>query len=330
MSQPGLPGSQFPGEDAQSRRIKELERQVQQFSAANVLATAGIGVIPNGILVNGMMQFKRADSTLGVQVDPADGTFVAFNAAGTSPVARFGSLVETSPGAYGVEVLVGATWVQVGAQATTWATVSGKPTDFAPLVTSAVANATTAVNASEATHAGQSDGSQYGWTNNVGGTEYYAVYVGNNGGFKFGRNVSSILYKENVRAHSNDPAEILKLRPVLYDRKATYPPVLTADGLPAEGPQQMVPGRKNEYGLIAEQVAEHAPELISWFTGHIDSVRYELLAVKHQDVLLNHENRIRALEGRPPLDIPANPFPTVPAPGAPDSPPAPLPYTINE
>ncbi|MBT2566587.1 hypothetical protein J7I84_08785 [Arthrobacter sp. ISL-85] len=329
MDQPGLPGSQFPGEDALQRRVQELERSVQQFSAANILATAGIGVIPNGVLVNGQMQFKREDGTLGVSVDPATGTFVAYDSAGTSAVARFGALIETNPGAFGVEVLVGPTWVQVGAQATTWDTVSGKPTDFAPLVTSAVANATAAATATEATHAGQSDGSQYGWTNNVGGTEYYAVYVGNNGGFKFGRNVSSIQYKQNVRAHSMDPARVLALRPVLYDKKPTYPPVLTPDGQPAEGPVQEIPGRKNEYGLIAEQVAEHVPELLTWFDGKIDSVRYELLTVAHQDVLLDHENRLRALEGRPLLPAPA-PTDNVPAPGAPTVEPPPLPYTIQE
>lgn len=51
--QPGLPGSQFPSEDALVRRIQDLEKTVQQLAAANQLATAGIGVVPNGIVVNG-------------------------------------------------------------------------------------------------------------------------------------------------------------------------------------------------------------------------------------------------------------------------------------
>ena len=275
------------------------------------------------------MQFKREDGTLGVSVDPATGTFVAYDSAGTSAVARFGALIETSPGAFGVEVLVGPTWVQVGAQATTWDTVSGKPTDFAPLVTSAVANATNAVNAQEATHAGQADGSQRGWTNTVAGTEFYALWVGNDGGFHFGRNTSSIEYKENVRAHSIDPEQVLGPQPVLYDRKPTYLPVLTADGKPAEGPAQEVPGRKNEYGFIAQQVAEHIPELLTWFDGKVDGLRYELLVVAHQDLLRNHENRIRALEGREQLTWPAV-QPNVQAPGAPAVLPDPLPYTIQE
>ncbi len=301
MGQPGLAGSQFPSEDEQQRKLRDLERAVQQFTAANILATAGIGVEPNGILVNGSMQFRREDGTIGVSVDPTDGTFVAYDSTGAAPVARFGALQETGPG-YGVEVLVGSTWVQLGAQTTTWASVSGKPATFPP---------------SAHTHDGsdivtgtvpQADGSQYGWTNNVGGTSFYQVWVGNDGGFHFGRNVSSIRYKENVRAHSVDPQKVLQIRPVLYDR---------------------IDGGTDEYGLIAEQVAEHMPELLVWFEGKIDGLRYELLTVAHQDVLIDHENRIRALEGREPLPAPAT-KPNVPSSGAPDVAPDPLPYTIQE
>ena len=50
-NQPGMPGSQFPGEDAQGRKIKDLERAVQQFAAANVLATAGISATTGGVIV---------------------------------------------------------------------------------------------------------------------------------------------------------------------------------------------------------------------------------------------------------------------------------------
>lgn len=53
MSQPGLPGSQFPGEDAQGRAMKDLKRDVQQLAAANPLATAGIEAVPDGIIVQG-------------------------------------------------------------------------------------------------------------------------------------------------------------------------------------------------------------------------------------------------------------------------------------
>lgn len=309
MQQPGLPGSQFNGEDYTVRRIKDLEQQVQQFSAANVLATAGIGVIPNGILVNGQMQFKRVDGTLGVSVDPATGTFVAYDSAGTSPVARFGALIQTAPGSYGVEVLVGATWVQVGAQATTWATVSGKPSTFPP---------------STHTHVGaditsgtvpQADGSQYGWTNTVGGTTQYALWVGNDGGYHFGRNVSSIRYKGNVRSHFTDPANVLRLTPVVYDK---------------------VNGNANEYGLIAEQVAQYCPELVTWFEGQIDGVRYDLLAVMLLNVIKHQSEQIDSLAAAMKTIIPSYTLPAaspvaanMPAPGKPTTPPTPLPYTIQ-
>lgn len=53
MAQPGMPGGQFPSEDALIRRVKDLERTVQQLAAANPLATAGIEAVPNGIVVQG-------------------------------------------------------------------------------------------------------------------------------------------------------------------------------------------------------------------------------------------------------------------------------------
>jgi len=307
MGQPGLPGSQFPSDDAMIRKIKDLERQLQQSTAANILATAGIGVIPNGVLVNGMMQFKREDGTVGVQVDPATGSFTAFDATGTSEVARFGALQETSPGAYGVEVLVGSTWVQVGAQTTTWASVSGKPTTFPPTlpisgsdISGAVASATSATsatnatNATNATKAAQADGSQYGWTNTVAGTEFYALWVGNDGGFHFGRNTSSIKYKENVRDSGTGHA-VLSLRPVVYDRKATFKYPELEDGTRLEGPPQMFEGAKDELGLIAEEVDEHLPQIVTRYGGEIDGVRYDLLGVALLPVVQEQAAQITAL-----------------------------------
>lgn len=325
MSQPGLPGSQFPGEDAMIRRLKDLERQVQQFTAANVLATAGIGVIPDGVVVDGQMQFKREDGTLGVSVDPVTGTFMAYSADGSAPVARFGALVETAPGSYGVEVLVGSTWVRLGNQTTTWDAVSGKPSTFPPSghthgggdITSAVANAT---NAASATLAQEAEGSQYGWTNNVAGTEFYALWVGNNAGYKFGRNVSSVRYKQNIRSHRTDPAKVLNLTPVLYDR--------------IPNPPQTAP--TNEYGLIAEQVAQYCPELVTWFNGQIDSVRYDLLPVALLNVVKHQDTQIKALESAvktlvPSFTLPgpAPVAPNVPSSMAPSPQPSPLPYTIE-
>jgi hypothetical protein len=48
-----MPGSQFAGEDSVIRKLKDLERTVQQLAAANPLATAGIKAVPGGIIVEG-------------------------------------------------------------------------------------------------------------------------------------------------------------------------------------------------------------------------------------------------------------------------------------
>lgn len=299
-SQPGQLGSQFTGDDWIVRKLADFERMLREYGPANILATAGINVIPDGVLVNGLMQFKRPDGTVGVSVDPTTGTFVAYDATGSTPVARFGSLIETAPTEYGVEVLVGSTWVRLGNQTTTWAGVSGKPATFPPSahthagsdVTSAVANAT---NATEATHAAQADGSEYGWTNNVAGGTFYALWVGNDGGFHFGRNVSSIKYKENVVTHGIDPAGVLALRPVRYDRKATYRFPTDAAGNRLIGPEQRFEGAKNEYGLIAEEVEQTLPEIVTRYNGVVDGVRYDLLGVAVLSVVKAQQEQIDKL-----------------------------------
>lgn len=51
--QPGLPGSQFPSEDALIRRIQDLEKAVQQLAAANPFAPMGITPTANGFTVTG-------------------------------------------------------------------------------------------------------------------------------------------------------------------------------------------------------------------------------------------------------------------------------------
>jgi hypothetical protein len=65
MAQPGLAGSQFPSEDAMIRRIKDLERDVQQLRSANQLATAGIRAIDGGIVVDGSMDVQGAETVSG-------------------------------------------------------------------------------------------------------------------------------------------------------------------------------------------------------------------------------------------------------------------------
>jgi hypothetical protein len=298
MAQPGMFGTR--GEDWISREFTDIRRDIQQLRAANPLGTSGIRPQMGGIAVEGYINSLRADGTIGVSMD-VDGVFVVYDATGATPVARFGPLDNSAPGQFGVEVLVGTTWVQIGAQTTTWATISGKPSVYPPDVHTHVGADITSGTVPQA------DGSQYGWTNNVAGSTFYQVWVGNDGGFHFGRNTSSIAYKENVRSHSLDPAKVLELQPVIYDRKE---------------------GGTDEYGLIAEQVAEHVPELLVWFDGKIDGIRYDLLPVALLDVVRDQENRIRALEGRAPLPA-RTAAANTPAPGAPSPAPSPLPYTIQ-
>jgi hypothetical protein len=298
MAQPGKPNPR--GEDWLVRRLQDLERTVKGNAAANPFGPMGIIPKQGGIDVRGFVNSLRPDGTVGVSMDD-DGVFVVYDEAGTTPVARFGPLDNSAPGQYGVEVLVGETWVQIGAQTTTWENVAGKPTDYP-----AAAHTHDGADITSGT-VPEADGSQYGFTNNVSGSQFYALWVGNDGGFHFGRNTSSIQYKENVRAHNTDPANVLALQPVIYDR---------------------IDGGSNEYGLIAEQVAEHFPELVVWFDGKIDGLRYDLLPVALLDVVRDQENRIRALEVREPLP-PRTTVPNIPSAGAPAVQPVPLPYAIQ-
>nr|MDQ5862165.1 hypothetical protein [Actinomycetota bacterium] len=72
-SQPGIAGSQFPGEDAQARRIKDLERMVQQFAAASAHATAGISAaLKSGDVVRRPLIGARVGSGSGVVLPDAE------------------------------------------------------------------------------------------------------------------------------------------------------------------------------------------------------------------------------------------------------------------
>jgi len=55
MGQPGLPGSQFPSEDALVRRVQDLERTVRELGAANPFGPMGIKPLAGGFDVTGTM-----------------------------------------------------------------------------------------------------------------------------------------------------------------------------------------------------------------------------------------------------------------------------------
>lgn len=323
-----------------TQTLANLQRQLTALATQPILLNASTGQDGGKGLTtdkDGLHVFSPAGDEIA-RLQTVDGALVQFDDA-NNEIARYGLLTHTAAGTYGAEVLVGGTWVQIGAQTSTWGTLSGIPSTYnggnqkwAPdahthlggEVTSRVAAATDAI------------GSQSGWTNNVGGTSFFALWVGNDTNYSLGRNVSSIRYKTNVREHYTDPANVLAITPVIYDRKDTYPAVLSSDGEPAEGPVQRVIGAKNEFGLIAEQVAQHCPELVTWFEGEIDSVRYDLLGAALLPVVKHQQEQIDALHTAmatlipgyvPPAAAPV--APNVPASAAPTPQPTPLPYTIQ-
>lgn len=270
--------------------VKKLRDQVQGLQRGSSLRNASIS---GG---DGLRVVDEAGN-LRITLNTADGAVVAYDATET-PVARFGPTDFSDPGSYGVEVFVEGAWLKLGTQVAAWNNIGGKPAEYDAVtnlwdpaphthpggeVTSTVASAT---------HAGQSDGSEYGWTNNVAGTTFYALWVGNDGGFHFGRNTSSIKYKQNVRsAASGDPKRVLKLRPVVYDRKPTL------EVLPEgqEGPRREFPGATNEYGLIAEETLPHVPEVVTYFENKIDGLRYDLLPVAMIPLLQEHDQELADL-----------------------------------
>lgn len=119
-----------------------------------------------------------------------------------------------------------------------------------------------------------------------GSGTWYAVWVEGNG--TFCRNTSSIRFKENVRDYEVNPDDVLKLRPVVYDRKDQ----LNEDGTIKEG-------RKNEVGLIAEEVeAAGLDWMVNYLDGEVDGLRYDLLGVALVPVVQRQAAQISELEAR--------------------------------
>ena len=159
----------------------------------------------------------------------------------------------------------------------TWASITSKPSTFPPSSHShgeyLEAGDTIAwANGSKKPHNNAASGS---------GT-WYAVWVEGDG--TFCRNTSSIRYKENVRDITIHPEDVLALRPRLYDRKPT---------------EEKPDARKDEFGLIAEEVAETLPQIVTYDEqGRIDALRYDLLGVALLPVVQDQNARIRDLENR--------------------------------
>lgn len=254
--------------EALAKELAALRREVAELQRGTTLRNASIG---GG---EGLQVLDAEGNTLITLSTQNGGGVSAYDEAGQE-VARFGPLNNSAPGQYGVEVLVDGAWLQLGRQNTSWSSIGDKPSTFpATTPVSDATHAGAADTAAEATHAADADGSAYAFNNNVGGTTFYAVWVGNDGGFHLGRNTSSKKYKTNIRNYAIDPKGVLALQPVLFDRK----PRIQSDGTEA-------PAAKNEYGLIAEDVAKVLPEIVTYFEGEIDGVRYDLLGLAIVDVI---------------------------------------------
>lgn len=230
-----------------------------------------------------------ANGDLRITLNTTDGAVVAYDATGT-PVARFGPTDYSDPGSYGVEVFVEGVWVKLGAQVAAWTNIAGRPgvsggaTVDGSFITGTVPAATTAGSATSAGHADDADGSASGFARTVGGTEFYALWVDNTSGFKFGRNVSSRKYKQNIRPWDGDPKAALKLAPVWYERKPRAAETLEDGAIAAPA--------TSEFGLIAEDAAAVLPELATTYQGEIDGVRYDLVGVALIPVLNDHEEQL--------------------------------------
>lgn len=115
----------------------------------------------------------------------------------------------------------------------------------------------------------------------MAGAGFFQVWMDNT--LQFGRNTSTRRDKEDIQPVRLDPVDVLALEPVTYHRKANESP-------------------EREFGMIAEQVNEHVPHIVTWFTRdgedepHIDGIRYDLLAVAQQAVLRDQQARIENLE----------------------------------
>lgn len=181
-----------------------------------------------------------------------------------------------------------------------WNDITGKPSTFPPSTHShtwsSITSRPSTFPPSSHTHSQYLEsGDTISWANGSkkphnnaasGSGTWYAVWVEGDG--TFARNTSSIRFKENVRNFAVDGDAVLKLRPVVYDRKD----VTNEDGSVKEG-------RKDEVGLIAEEVeAAGLDWLVNYLDGEVDGLRYDLLGVALVPVVQRQAEQISALEER--------------------------------
>jgi len=135
-------------------------------------------------------------------------------------------------------------------------------------ISSAVPSAT---NATNATYAEGPTSASYNRA--ATGTGYFSVWM--NSALQFMRNTSSRRYKKNIRDWSSEA--VLKLRPVIFDRKGDDTP-------------------DNEIGFIAEEVLKVLPEAVVYFDGKVDGIDDRALITALVSTVQSLARKVQALE----------------------------------
>jgi hypothetical protein len=181
-----------------------------------------------------------------------------------------------------------------------WDDVTGKPTTFAP---STHSHSWSSITSKPSTFAPSShshssylesgdtiswaNGSKKPYSNTATDGTWYAVWVEGSG--TFCRNTSARKFKENIQDFEIDPDTVLKMRPVIYDRKDQVD----------EETGKLRPGRKGEVGLIADEAHDLGLNwIVQYMDGEIDALRYDLLGVALLPVVQRQAKQISDLEAR--------------------------------
>ncbi|MCX5236245.1 tail fiber domain-containing protein [Streptomyces prunicolor] len=163
----------------------------------------------------------------------------------------------------------------------TWSSITSKPSTFTP------ASHTHSSYLESGDTISWANGSKKPYSNTATDGTWYAVWVEGSG--TFCRNTSARKFKENIQDFEINPDDVLKMRPVIYDRKDQVD----------EETGELRPGRKGEVGLIADEVDEIGLKwLVQYMDGEIDALRYDLLGVALLPVVQRQAQQLADLEGR--------------------------------
>jgi hypothetical protein len=163
----------------------------------------------------------------------------------------------------------------------TWSSITSKPTTFTPSSHSHSSYLESGDTISWA------NGSKKPYSNTATDGTWYAVWVEGSG--TFCRNTSARKFKENIQDFEIDPDTVLKMRPVIYDRKDQVD----------EETGKLRPGRKGEVGLIADEAHDLGLNwIVQYMDGEVDALRYDLLGVALLPVVQRQAKQISDLEER--------------------------------